>query len=61
MEGNGTQKKTLSFNLFVKFRGNGTQKDEIFGSQPNFRINKQKTHKKPHTFLFLHSLTFIFN
>ncbi len=32
MEGNGTQKKTLSFNLFVKFRGNGTQKDEIFGT-----------------------------
>jgi hypothetical protein len=53
MEGNGTQKKTLSFNLFVKFRGNGTQKDEIFGSQPNFRINKQKnTQKTTHFFDF---------
>ena len=32
------------FFLNLKFRGNSTQKDEIFGTQPNLRINTQKNY-----------------
>ena len=32
----------LTFFINLRFRGNGTQKDEIFGAQPKSRINNNQ-------------------